>query len=67
MSVIDAKEAPKVRVPDRVFCICYLVQFQKYKDKDILALLDFESEENTIIPAYIAKLNLKMQKTNIDT
>ena len=61
-----SREAPKVRVLDRVSCICYPVQFRKDKSKDILALLDSESEVNAMTPAYAAYLGLKVRVTNVD-
>ena len=63
----SAKKTQKVKVLDRVFCICYLVQFQKDKDKNVLALLDFRSKINAMTLAYAAQLSLKMQKTNVGT
>ena len=65
--VTSAKEAQKVRVLDQVSYICYLVQFQKDKSKDILALLDFRSKGNAMTPAYAAQLGLKVRKTNTGT
>ena len=62
-----SKEAQEVRVLDKISCICYPIQFQKNKNKNILALLDFGSMVNAMTLAYIAKLGLKMQKSNIDT
>ena len=44
----------------------YQVQFQKNKDKDVLALLNSESEVNAMTPTYGAQLDLKVQKTNIN-
>ena len=61
------KEAQKVRILDRVPCICYLMQFQKEKDKDILALLNFESKVNAMSLAYMAQLGFKVRKTNVGT
>ena len=55
-----SKKAQKVKVLDRVFCICYLVQFQKDKNKDDLALLDSESKVNAMILAYAAQLGFKV-------
>ena len=60
-------EAPKVRVVDKVFCIHYSVQFRNNKDKDILALLNFESEVNAMNPAYAAHLGLKVRLTDVGT
>ena len=60
-----AKQGQKVRVLDRVFYICYLMQFGKDKNKDVLALLDSGSEVNAMSPAYMAGLDLKVQKTNV--
>ena len=54
-----------MRILEWVFCICYPVQFQKDKSKDILALLNSESEINAIIPASATQLGLKVQKINV--
>ena len=54
-----------MRVLNRVLCICYLVQFQKDKNKDVLALLDFRSKVNAMTLVYMAQLGLKMQKTDV--
>ena len=59
------KETPKVRVLDRVPCICYLVQFRKDKGKNALALLDSGSEVNVITLAYKAHLGLKVRVTDV--
>ena len=64
-SVTGTNKALKMRVLDKVSCICYLVQFHKDKSKDILALLDSKSEINVIIPAYAAHLGLKVKMTNV--
>ena len=56
-----------MRVLDRILCICYLVQFQKDKNTDILALLNFVGKINAIILAYTAQLGLKVQKTDVGT
>ena len=61
-----AKEAQKIRVMDRIPYIYYLIEFQKDKDKDILALLDSRSEVKAMTPAYIAQLGLRVQKTNVN-
>ena len=64
--VTDAsREAPKVRVLDRVPCIHYLVQFCKDKGKDVLTLLDSGSEVNAMTPAYTAHLDLKVRVTDV--
>ena len=63
--VTSIKRTQKVRILDRVSCICYLMQLQKNKKKYILALLNFKSEVNAMTLAYIAQLDLKIQKTNI--
>ena len=60
------KEAPKVRVLDKIPCICYPVQFRKNKDKDVLALLDSRSEVNAMTPAYAAHLGLKLRVTDVN-
>ena len=62
-----SREAPKVRVLDRVPCICYPVQFRKDKDKDVLALLDSGSNINAMIPAYVAYLSLKVRMIDVAT
>ena len=41
------------------------MQLQKDKGKNILALLNFESEINAMTPIYTAQLGLKVQKTNV--
>ena len=64
-SVTGAKEAPKVRILNRISCICYLAQFRKDKGKDVLALLDSGSEVNAMTLAYAIYLGLKMRVTNI--
>ena len=64
--MIDAStEASKVRVLDKVFCICYPIQFRKDKSKDVLALLDSGSKVNAMSPAYAAHLDLKVRVTNV--
>ena len=60
-----SREAPKVRVLDRVPCIRYPVQFCKDKGKDVLALLDFGSEVNAMTPAHAAHLGLKVRVTDV--
>ena len=60
------KKAQKVKVLDRVFYLCYLVQFQKDKNKDFLTLFGSKSEVNAITLAYAVQLGLKMQKTNVN-
>ena len=60
-----AKKAQKVRVLDQFSCICYQMQFQKYKGKDVLALLNSESKVNTMTLAYAAQLGVKVQKTDV--
>ena len=65
MLITDAKKAQKVRVLNRVPCICYPVQFQKDKNKDVLALLNSRSKVNVMTLAYVAQLGLKVQKTSI--
>ena len=58
-------EASKVKVLDKVLCICYPVQFCKDKDKDILALIVSGSEVNTMTLADTAHLDLKVRVTNV--
>ena len=52
--VTHTKKAQEGGVLDKISYICYSVQFQKDKSKDVLALLDFGSKVNAITPAYIA-------------
>ena len=54
-----------MRVLDKVACICYLIQFRNDKGKDVLALLDFGSKVNAMIPAYAAYLGLKVRVTDV--
>ena len=58
-------KAPKVRVLDKVSCICYPIQFCKDKGKDVLALLDSGSKVNAMTPAYAAHLDLKVRVNNV--
>ena len=60
-----SRKAPKVKVLDRVPCICYPIQFRKDKGKDVLALIDSKSEVNAMTPAYAAHLGLKVKVTNV--
>ena len=60
-----SKKVLKIRVLDRVPCICYPIQFRKYKGKDVLALLDFRSGVNAMTPAYEAYLGLKVRVTDV--
>ena len=60
-----SREAPKLRVLDRVLYICYPIQFRKDKGEDVLALLDSGSEVNAITPAHAAHLGLKVRVTNL--
>ena len=60
-----SREAPNVRVLDKVSCICYPIQFHKDKDKDVLALLDSGSKVNTMTLVYAAYLGLKVRVTNV--
>ena len=62
-----SREARKVRVLDRVPCICYPVQFRQDKKKDVLALLGSGSGVNAITPAYAAHLSLKVRVTDVGT
>ena len=57
-------EAQVVIVLDKLFYICYPMQFQKDKDKDVLALLNSENEVNAMTLAYMAQVGLKVQKTD---
>ena len=62
---IASMEALKVRVLDRIPCICYLIQFRKNKGKDVLALLNSRSKINAMTPVYSAHLGLKVRVTDI--
>lgn len=53
----------RVKVLQQVLCICYLVQF---KQELIQVLLNLGSKVNAIIPVYVAKLNLTIQKIDIN-
>ena len=55
-----------MKVLDKVLCICYLVQFKKDKDKDVLALLDFKNKINAMTRAYTAQLGIQVQKTDVN-
>ena len=50
-----------MRVLDQITCICYIMQFQKDKSKNVLALLDSGSKVNAMTLAYLAQLSLKVQ------
>ena len=60
-------KALKMKVLDKDPYICYLVQFCKDKSKDVLALLDSESEVNAITPDYAANLGFIVKVTNVCT
>ena len=60
MLVIGLKKTQKIKVLNRVLCIYYLVQFQKDKGKDILALLNFGSKVDAMTLAFAAQLGLKV-------
>ena len=60
-----SREAPKVKVLDKIPCICYPVQFHKDKGKDVLTLLDSKSEVNAMTPAYAVHLGLKVKVIDI--
>ena len=57
----------KMRELDNFPYICYLFQFCKDKDKDILALLNFGSEVNAMTPIYASHLDLTIRVTNFGT
>ena len=59
------REAPKVKVLDKVPCIYYPIQFRKDKGKDVLALLDSGSKVNAMTPVYAAHLDLKVRVTKV--
>ena len=60
-----SREAPKVRVLDKIPCIYYPVQFRKDKSKNVLALLDSGSDVNAMTSAYAAYLGLKVRVINV--
>ena len=60
-----SKVAQKMKVLDKIPCICYPMQFWKDKAKDILALLNFKSKINAMTLAYTAQLGFKVRKTNV--
>lgn len=49
---------------ERLLCIYYLVRFKKDKTK-VQALIDTSSKINAITPAYMAKLGLKVQSSDV--
>ena len=49
---------------EKVLCIHYLLRFQKDL-RETRALINSGSEINAMTPAYIAKLGLEVQKTDI--
>ena len=53
-------------VLDRVLCIHYLMQFQKYKEV-IRVLINSGSKINVITLVYVSKLRLMVQKTDMKT
>lgn len=48
---------------ERMPCIHYLFHFQK-DNAGVRALIDSDSEVNTMTPAYIAKLGFKVRRTD---
>ena len=60
------RDAPKMRVLERVLYICYLVQFCKDKGKNVLALLDSGSKINVMTLAYAAHLDLNVRVTHVN-
>ena len=58
-------EALKVKVLERVPCICYSVQFCKDKGKNVLALLNSGIEVNAMTSAYAAYLDFKVKMINV--
>ena len=52
-------------VLDQVPSICYPIQFEKDKGKDVLALFDSRNEVNVITLSYTAHLGFKMRKTDV--
>ena len=64
---VASREALKIRVLDKISCICYSIQFRNNKSKDVLALLNFGSEVNAITLAYVAHLGLKVRVTDVGT
>ena len=63
--IAASREALKLKVLDRVFCICYPVQFSKDKGKNVLALLNSRSKVNAMTPVYAAHLGVKLRLTDI--
>lgn len=61
-----SKKTPKIRVLNKILCICYLIQFCKDKGKNVLALLNSGNEINAITLAYTVNLGLKVRVTNIN-
>ena len=56
-----------VKVINQVLYICYQMQFQKDKNKNILALINSASEINIMILTYTVKLGLKVERINATT
>ena len=67
MLMTGIKKTQKVKVPDDVLCICYLMQSRKDKGKNVLALLNSRSKVNAMTLVYAAQLGLKVQKTEVTT
>ena len=60
-----SKKAPKIKVQDKVPCICYSVKFRKDKGKNVLALLNSASKVNAMALVYAAHLGLKVRMTDL--
>ena len=58
-------KASKVKVLDRIYCICYPAQIRKDNGKDVLALLNSRSKINAMTLPYAAHLGLKVRVTNV--
>lgn len=56
--------AKKEAIQDCIYCIHYSLHFQNDQDKK-RTLINLGSEANAISPAYVKKLSLRMQKTNV--
>lgn len=60
----NRKKADLALLLKQISYIYYAIQFNENQAK-IQALLDFDSKVNTIIVIYVAKLDFKIQPTNI--
>ena len=60
----EASKEDKVALV-QVSCIHYPLHFRKDNQNKVQALIDYGSKVNTMIPAYILKLGLRVRQTNV--